>query len=100
MPYQPTTSPNAELQTGMTPTPTTGHVNPFSHTLGGSLQDGGLQADSDRFNALTPHGVLKTALGGSQDDSSWELMQRAQGGYQPGSMTTMQDQINQGSDSE
>lgn len=48
MPYQPSMSPNAELQAGMTPTPTTGHVNPYSHTLDGTLQDDGLQADSDR----------------------------------------------------
>jgi hypothetical protein len=38
--------------------------------------------------------VLNTALGASsQDDGSWERFQREQGGYQPGSMTTMQGQI-------
>lgn len=59
--------------------------------------DGALQRDSDHWDALTPHGVLNTALGGSaQDDGSWEQYQREQGGYQPGSMTAMQDQIQQG----
>jgi hypothetical protein len=72
----------------------TGRGNDSSVTLGGSLQ-----AASDRFNALTPHGVLNAALGGSsQDDSSWERLSRAQGGYQPGSMTAMQDQLDQGTD--
>jgi hypothetical protein len=89
-------SPNAELQAGMTPTPTTGHVNPYSHTLDGTLQDDGLQADSDRFNALTPHNVLNTALGASSQDDSWERYARQQGNYTPGSMSAMQDQLGNG----
>lgn len=57
MPYFGSNS-NAELQAGMTPTPSTGHVNPYSHTLDG------LQADSDEWDsdvervATTPHSAL------------------------------------------
>jgi hypothetical protein len=61
---------NAELQAGMSPTPVTGHVNPFSHTLGGTLDDSagaadqGLADTSGRWSsegaeaAVTPHSVL------------------------------------------
>jgi len=94
MPYQPSTSPNDELQAGMTPTPTTGHVNPYSVTL-----DGALQHDSSHWSSLTPHGVLNTAIGASpQSDSPWEQFQRQQGGYQPGQMEEVSDQIEQGDD--
>lgn len=87
---------NAELQAGIQHVTNPSRANENSVTL-----DGALQRDSDHWNALTPHGVLNTALGGSaQNDSSWELMQRTQGGYQPGSMPDMEDQINQGSDNE
>jgi hypothetical protein len=45
-----------------------GHANDNSMTLGGSLQ-----ADSERWNSLTPHGVLNAATGASShDDGSWE----------------------------
>jgi hypothetical protein len=40
--------------------------------------------------------VLRTTVGGSQDDTSWERLQRERGGYQPGQFTIMQDQLNQG----
>lgn len=88
---------NAEMNAGINHL-----VNPAAHENVNSITlDGALQRDSDHWNALTPHGVLNTALGGSaQNDSSWELMQRTQGGYQPGSMADMEDQINQGSDNE
>lgn len=43
---------NAELQAGMTPTPVTGHANPFSHTLGDIADDAdqGLGATNARWN--------------------------------------------------
>jgi hypothetical protein len=84
---------NAEFQAGQSPLVNTTRSNDSSITLA----DGGLQADSDRWNALTPHGVLNSATAGSSDDSSWERLQRDQvSGYQPGSMTKMQDQIGNG----
>ena len=69
-----------------------GRANVGSITLG---TDAGLEQTSERWDSMSPHGVLRTALT-SQDDSSWERFQREQGGYQPGSMTTMQDQISDG----
>jgi hypothetical protein len=83
---------NAEFQAGINHQVNPGRSNPGSITLA----DGGLQADSDRWAAMTPHGVLNSATAGSSDDSSWERMQRGQGGYAPGSMTKMQDQIGNG----
>lgn len=92
MPYLGSNS-NAELQAGINHV-VVGHENTNSVTL-----DGALQRDSDHWNALTPHGVLNLAMGASsQDDSSWERFQREQGGYRPGSMSTVQDQLDQGSD--
>lgn len=91
MPYFGANS-NAELQAGIQHVTNPARANENSVTL-----DGGLQRDSDRWNALTPHGVLNTAPGASsQDDSSWERFQREQGGYQPGSMPNMEDQIGNG----
>jgi hypothetical protein len=65
MPYLGSNS-NAELQAGMTPTPTTGHVNPFSHTLNDTAgsADQGLADTSERWDAssasvaATPQSVL------------------------------------------
>lgn len=71
---------------------TTGRANDQSITLGGSLQ-----ADSDSWDSMTPHGVLRTALGGTQDDGTWERLQRDAGGYEPGTMALLQDQADQGS---
>ena len=85
---------NAELQAGILHAQNAGHENTQSVTL-----DGALQRDSERWDALTPHGVLNTALGrGSQDDGSWERLQRDAGGYAPGSMEQVQDQLDQGTD--
>jgi hypothetical protein len=85
---------NAEFGNGLSHV-----VNPGRSNENSIVLDGGLQQTGDRWNAMTPHGVLNTALGASsQDDSSWQQLQREQGGYQPGSMTTMQDQLDQGSD--
>jgi hypothetical protein len=84
---------NAELQAGINHQVNPGRGNDNSVTLG----DAGLQADSDRWNQLTPRAVLSTATG-TQNDSSWEQYQREQGSYQPGSMETMQDQLSVGND--
>jgi hypothetical protein len=47
-----------------------------------------------------PAGVLALAGADSPDDSSWERMRRDQGGYTPGSMPEMQDQLGQGTDNQ
>ena len=79
---------------GVDHTVNAGRGNDSSVTLGGSLQ-----AVSDRWNGLTPHAVINTALASSQgDDGAFERFQRGQGGYQPGSMSGMQDQLDQGAD--
>jgi hypothetical protein len=83
---------NEAFQSGVSHFTNSGRQNLGSITLGGSLQ-----ADSDRWNSLTPHGVLNMATG-SQNDSSFEQYQRDQGSYQPGSMSNMQDHLDQGSD--
>jgi hypothetical protein len=70
---------------------TTGRTNSASITLGGSLQ-----ADSDQQNGMSPHSVLASTAGG-QNDSPWERMSRVAGGYQPGQMEQMTDQLDQGS---
>lgn len=84
---------NAELNAGINHVTNSGHENTNSVTL-----DGGLQRDSDRWNGLTPHAVLTTALGASSQDDSWEQYQREEGGYRPGSMEQTQDQLDQGND--
>jgi hypothetical protein len=56
--------------------------------------DEGLQADSARWNELVPHGVTTTGTASeSGDDTPWQAMQRTQGGYAPGAMPEMQDQL-------
>jgi hypothetical protein len=71
---------------------TTGRTNSASITLGGSLQAG-----SGQQNGMSPHSVLATAAGGS-DDSPWERLQRTSGGYSPGSMEQMTDRLSNGDD--
>jgi hypothetical protein len=87
-------SQNDELNAGINHAQNIGHENTQSVVL-----DGALQATSDHWAALTPHAVLNTAMGASsQNDSSRERLQREHGGYQPGSMSNMKDQLDQGSD--
>ena len=45
-------------------------VNPGRANVGSVTLDGGLQSDSDRWSSMTPHGVLRTAMGGSPADTS------------------------------
>ena len=88
---------NAAFSDGLNFTQNTGKANAGSITLG---TDTGLDQTSERWSSMTPHGVVHQALNaGSQgDDSSFERLQRdSSGGYQPGSMATFQDQIDQGS---
>lgn len=59
--------------------------------------DQGLADTSAKWAATTPHGVLQTALGGSED-TSWQDMQRTAGAYKPGQMPALQDQLSAGSD--
>jgi hypothetical protein len=84
-------SANDAFGQGLNHTQNAGHANTQSLTLGGSLQ-----ATSDRWNGLTPHVVRNTGMGAAQNDGSFQQYQREQGGYQPGSMTKMQDQLEQG----
>jgi len=70
-----------------------GRANDNSMTLGGSLQ-----AVSDRWNSMSPHGVLNAAMtADGQVDSPYERLGRVAGGYQPGQMEQMTDQLDQGS---
>jgi len=85
-------SSSAEFGAGVSPLANPARGNARSLTLGGSLQ-----ADSDRFNAMTPRGVLASATGGP-DDGTYERFQRDQGGYAPGSMEQAEDQLTQGTD--
>ena len=84
---------SAEFAAGHTPLANMGRSNDNSLTL----NDTGLDQTSEHWAATTPHGVLQTALGGSQDDSAFERLQRdSSGGYQPGSMAQFQDQLSAG----
>jgi hypothetical protein len=59
---------NESFTSGVEHLTNAGHANDNSMTLGGSLQ-----ADSERWNSLTPHAVLNAATGASShDDGSWE----------------------------
>lgn len=69
-------------------------VNPGRSNLGSITLSG-----SSEQSAVGPHAVLSTTVGGSQDDGTWERYQRDAGGYAPGSVESMTDQISQGSDS-
>jgi hypothetical protein len=61
-----TSNTGAEFGAGMDHLANSGRGNDNSVTLGG-----GLQADSDRWNSLSPHGVLRTAMGtGSPADTN------------------------------
>ena len=87
-------SQNSEFGAGISHVTNAGRGNDNSITLGGALQ-----ADSDRWNSITPHSVIHTALNASsQDDTSFERVQREAGGYAPGSMPQVQDQLDQGTD--
>jgi hypothetical protein len=84
-----------EFSAGHTPLANAGRSNDNSVTLG----DQGLDQTSARWDGITPHSVLASTVGGgSQDDGSFERVQRDAGSYQPGSMETFQDQLGQGSD--
>jgi hypothetical protein len=69
-------STNAEFSSGVAHQVNPGRQNVGSITLGGSLQAG-----SDRWAALTPHGVLHTTAGGSPEntDAGIEFGQQALG---------------------
>jgi len=64
-----------------------------------TLNDTTSMADqtSQRWTATTPHSVLRSA-GAGADDGTFERLQRDAGGYAPGSMEQMQDQLTSGSD--
>lgn len=68
-----------------------GRANVSSITLGGSLQ-----ADSDRWNGMSPHSVLGTTVGAGSDDNAYERLGRDDGSYQPGQMPELSDQITSG----
>jgi hypothetical protein len=91
---------NDEFSAGISHQVNPGRANASSITLNdtASIADQGLDETSQRWAATTPHAVLRTAMGaGSQDDGSWERLQRGGGGYAPGSMAEFQDQLDQGS---
>lgn len=56
-------------------------ANPDRQNLGSVTLGGSLQAESDRWGALTPHGVLRTATDGSPADTDMgvELGQQSLG---------------------
>jgi hypothetical protein len=71
-----------------------GRSNASSITLG---TDSGLDQTSQRWDSMTPRGVLASTVGGP-DDSAYERLGRTAGGYAPGSMPQLQDQLSNGSD--
>lgn len=79
---------NGEFSAGVSHQVNPGRSNLGSITLGGSSEQ----------SAAGPHAVLASTVGASQDDGSWERYERDAGGYVPGSMESMTDQISQGSD--
>ena len=89
---------STEFAAGHTPLTNTGRSNENALTLAdaGNGTDQGLHATSGRWSSMTPRGVLQTALGGSQDDGSWQRMRRNTGGYQPGSFEGLSDQLSSG----
>lgn len=99
MPYQPSAGSNDAFQSGVAHQVNPARANASSITLNdtASIADQGLDATSARWSSMTPHGVLQTALGGSED-ASWQDMQRTAGTYQPGQMPALQDQLSAGSD--
>jgi len=81
---------NAEFGAGVSPLANPARGNAGSITLGGSLQ-----ADSDRWNSMTPRGVLASATGGID----YEGAQRLSGGdVQPGAFGKLQDEMSAGDD--
>jgi hypothetical protein len=74
---------------------TTGRSNDASITLGGSLQ-----ADSDKWNATTPHAVLATAMGDPESSGlDMEGVQRLNGqSGAPGGFGKFMDELSGGSD--
>jgi hypothetical protein len=47
---------------------------------------------------VTPHSVINSAMNTGQDDSTYERLQRDAGGYAPGQMEQMSDQLTNGDD--
>lgn len=78
---------NAEFGNGLNHMQNPARANAGSITL----------SDSSAQAAVGPHAALATTSGGSQD-GSWERYERDAGGYAPGSMESMTDQLDQGSD--
>lgn len=83
-------SQNTEFGAGIDHATASGRANDQSITLGGSLQ-----ADSDRWNAVTPHSVLAGATAPGLDYAGVERMA---GNYAPGSMGRFSDEISGGAD--
>jgi hypothetical protein len=93
---------NAEFGLGVNHVTNAGRGNAGSITLNGSagISDEGLDSTSAGWNSLTPRGVLASVVGGSQDDTPWEQLQRDSGGYEPGQMPVFEDQLTNGSDNQ
>lgn len=83
-------SQNTEFGAGVSHLTNQDRGNENSVTLGGSLQ-----ADSDRWNAMSPRAVLASATGTGLDYAG---TQRISGTYQPGSMGRFEDELSGGSD--
>jgi hypothetical protein len=76
-----------------------GRANAGSITLNGtaSTADQGLDQTAQHWAATTPHAVLATTAGAGSD-GSWQRMQRDAGGYAPGQMENLSDQLSNGND--
>jgi hypothetical protein len=101
MAYQPTEGSNSAFSAGVNHVSNPGRSNVGGITMpGGNVgADEGLQGDSDRWNGLTPHGVVSTAAGASSS-IDYEGMQRLAGNFNsPGAFGKLQDQLAGGSDS-
>jgi hypothetical protein len=71
-----------------------GRANLGSITLG---IDAGLEQTAARWDSMTPHRVLASTVGAS-DDNAYERLGRDDGSYQPGQMPELSDQLSNGSD--
>lgn len=88
---------NAAFSDGLNFTQNTGRGNDSSVTL----TDGGLDATSARWAALTPKGIVSGLTGdGAGDDSPFERVQRTSGSYDAGSLPEFEDNLTNGSDQE
>ena len=93
---------NDAFSAGVNHVRASGRTNDQSLTLGqdASMADQGLDQTSERWNAMSPRGIVSSLTAPALGlDSGYEGLARTEGVYQPGQMESLEDRLSDGSDS-